>query len=153
MKKAEGASMFDYTVHTEIDISATAERVWQVLTDLAAYPDWNPMIRRAAGEIKKGARLIIYFHPSGSKGRTFRPKLLAVEPNRELRWQGQPGFPLLFESEHVFTITPAESRAVRLTHDMVFYGLLIPFARNIARRATNGPFTDMNRALKDRAEK
>jgi hypothetical protein len=35
--------------HATIGIEATPERVWQVLTDLAAYPDWNPFITRASG--------------------------------------------------------------------------------------------------------
>src|SRR5512137_503689 len=113
--------MFSVTIHTEIKINAPAERVWQVLTDLAAYRDWNPMIRRAGGEVKQGARLTIYFNPRGSKGRTFRPKLLVVEPNRELRWQGQPGVPLIIESEHAFIIRPTGGSSVRLDHDMIFY--------------------------------
>jgi hypothetical protein len=145
--------MFDYTVHTEIDINAPAERVWQVLIDLEKYPDWNPMIRRASGEVKKGARISVYFNPAGSKGRTFHPKLLVVEPDRELRWQGQPGFPLMFESEHAFTITPAGSGAVHLVHDMIFRGLLIPFVRKMAMKSTHGPFIAMNRALKARSER
>lgn len=145
--------MFDYIVHTEIDITAPPERVWQALTDLAAYPDWNPMIRRASGEVEKGARLIVYFHPPGSRGRVFRPKLKAVEPNRELRWQGQPGFPFLLESEHVFIIQPTGNNKIHLIHDMIFYGLLVPFVKKIAKNSTHDPFVAMNRALKIRVEK
>ena len=44
-------------IHTEIEIHAPAERVWQVLTDFAAYPQWNSFIRRVEGEIRAGARL------------------------------------------------------------------------------------------------
>ena len=145
--------MPDVTVHTEIEINAPAQRVWEVLTDLAAYPEWNPMIRRASGEVKTGSRLKIYFNPSGSKGTTFHPKLLAVEPNRELRWQGQPGVPYIIESEHIFKIIPIGGNRVRLAHDMIFYGLIIPFIRKIVIRSTEGPFIKMNQALKKRAEK
>ena len=32
---------------TFVDIDATPERVWQVLTDLPAYAEWNPFITEA----------------------------------------------------------------------------------------------------------
>jgi len=51
------------------------------------------MIRSAGGELRVGARLRLHFEPAGRKGYDFRPKLLVVEPTRELRWLGQPGFP------------------------------------------------------------
>ena len=33
-------------LHSEIEINAPVERVWEVLTDFASYPRWNPFIRR-----------------------------------------------------------------------------------------------------------
>lgn len=75
---------------TDIVIDAGAERVWGVLTDFASYPEWNPMIRRASGELAPGRRLELHFEPAGQKGRDFKPKLLVVERGRELRWRGEP---------------------------------------------------------------
>jgi len=72
-------------IRTEIEIEASAERIWQTLTDFAAFPEWNPFIRRASGEVKTGARLEVYIQPSGARGMTFRPTVLKAEPNRELR--------------------------------------------------------------------
>ena len=61
-------------IHTEIEIHAPAERVWQVLTDLAAYPDWNPFIRSVEGEIKAGpAFRSSSSHPAGGGCRFARP--------------------------------------------------------------------------------
>jgi uncharacterized protein YndB with AHSA1/START domain len=44
-------------LRTEIEIKASAERVWQLLTDFAHFPQWNPFIRRAHGNLKLGQRL------------------------------------------------------------------------------------------------
>jgi uncharacterized protein YndB with AHSA1/START domain len=43
---------------TFVDIDATPERVWQVLTDLPAYAEWNPFIteRKAPSSSGSGSR-------------------------------------------------------------------------------------------------
>jgi Polyketide cyclase / dehydrase and lipid transport len=38
--------------YAQIDIHATPQRVWQLLTDFAAYPDWNPFITRSSGSAR-----------------------------------------------------------------------------------------------------
>lgn len=38
------------TKQLQAEVEASAERVWEVLTDFAAYPQWNPFIVKAAGE-------------------------------------------------------------------------------------------------------
>jgi hypothetical protein len=110
------------------------------------------MIRSASGELQAGSRLQLHFEPEGRKGHDFRPKLLVVDPNRELRWLGQPGFPKLFESEHTFVIEPKGDGTIHLDHDFIAYGLLTPLARNRLETSVIGPFEDMNRALKERSE-
>ena len=58
--------------------------VWRVLTNFAAYPEWNPFVRIVEGEVSVGARLQVYIQPSGGNGMLFRPTVLVAEPNREL---------------------------------------------------------------------
>ncbi|MFQ6055434.1 MAG: SRPBCC family protein [Methanosarcinales archaeon] len=95
-------------LYTEIEIEASADRVWQMLTDFSAFPQWNPFIRRASGEAKTGVQLEVYIHPPGARGMNFRPTVVKVEPNRELRWLGRLLMPGLFDGEHIFTIESIE---------------------------------------------
>jgi hypothetical protein len=38
----------------EIELQATAGQVWQVLTDLDRYYEWNPLLNRGVGEARLG---------------------------------------------------------------------------------------------------
>ena len=98
-------------VFSEIEIQAPAERIWQVLTDFASYPEWNPFIRRISGQPKEGTRLKVYIEPPGAKGRIFRPKVLKADPNHELRWLGRLLIPGLFDGDHIFTIEHIEKES------------------------------------------
>jgi hypothetical protein len=144
--------MFRKKIHTEIDIQAKPDAVWNVLADLSSYPQWNPMVREASGEVRTGKRLHLRYQPEGQKSRLFKPLLLAVLPGRELRWQGQPGIRYLFESEHIYLLKETINGETHLDHDMVFWGLLIPPVGNFLDKTVRGPFNDLNRALKLRAE-
>jgi hypothetical protein len=140
-------------LRTEIEIQASDKRVWQSLTDFASFPQWNPFIRRAKGEVKIGAQLEVHIQPSGAKGVTFRPVVLKVEPNRELRWLGHLLISGLFDGEHIFTIEPLGTNHVRFVQREIFRGILVPlFASKMSTETLRG-FEKMNRALKTRAEK
>jgi len=139
-------------LHTEILIDAPAEQVWSVLADLAAYPVWNPFITAAEGRLEPGARLRLRIEPPGGSPVTFRPRLLAVLPGRQLRWLGRVGVPGLFDGEHGFEIHPEGEGRVRLEQWERFGGFLVPFLWRRIAAPTRAGFEAMNAALKARAE-
>ncbi len=139
-------------LRAEIEIQASAERVWQLLTDFATFPEWNPFIRWAKGEAKASARLEVHIQPSGASGMTFKPIVLRAEPNHELRWLGRLLMPGLFDGEHVFTIETLGANRVRFTQREVFSGLLVPILARGLESNTRRGFEEMNQALKVRAE-
>ncbi len=139
-------------LRTEIEINAPPERVWQLLTDFASFPQWNPFIRWASGEPRKGAQLQVHLQPSGAKGMTFRPKVLKAEPKRELRWLGHFLIPGLFDGEHIFTIELLEAGRVRFVQREIFTGILVPLFMRWLGKDTRRGFEEMNQALKLRAE-
>ena len=139
-------------LHSETEIEAPVERVWDLLTDFASYHQWNPFIRSISGQPVPGQRLEVRLEPPGGRGMTFKPKVLNAEPNRELRWLGHLLVPGLFDGEHSFTIQPLEENRTRFIQREAFKGLLVPlFARSLDNNTRRG-FEEMNHALKVRAE-
>ena len=43
-----------YQIETEIEIAASPERIWSILMDFSAYPEWNPFIRSLSGDVTPG---------------------------------------------------------------------------------------------------
>ena len=78
------------TVAATIQIDAPPAKVWAVLTDLSAYPRWNPLFPEAFGPIAIGSRLTLKTVQPNGRTMTIKPKILAVEPNAELRWRARP---------------------------------------------------------------
>ena len=152
MLRLRKAALFHHRIHIEIVIRAPAARIWQVLTDFASFPDWNPFIRRAEGQLRTGGKLEIHIQPGTSKGMTFRPTLLAVDPERELRWLGRLGIPGVFDGEHRFELEARPDGSCLFRHREEFRGLLVPLLRKSLDHDTKPGFEAMNRALKARAE-
>jgi hypothetical protein len=141
-----------HTLQTEVVIDAPAERVWSVLMDFAAYPEWNPFIRSIEGRAEVGQTLRFFAQPVASKGMRFRPTVLLVEKNRELRWKGNALLPILFEGEHYFKLRRHPEGGVLFEHGELFSGLLVPFLRGSLDGGVKQGFAAMNLALKRKAE-
>lgn len=143
-------SITQRTIQAEVIIDATASQVWQVLTDFEAYPQWNPFILRVTGAARPGAQLMIELN-SGGRSTTFRPTILVVRPERELRWIGRLFIPGLFDGEHTFVIEPQGEGRVRFVQSETFRGILVPFSGAILSDAEQS-FREMNQALLKQAE-
>lgn len=144
--------MATHYLHTEIEINASAEQVWAVLTDFPSYPEWNPFITAIEGRAEHGERLSITIQPNKQKTMRFSPVVLSANAGRDLRWLGRFVIPGLFDGEHRFLIEPVDDGKVRLQHSEYFSGLLVLFLRRSLERDTRHGFEGMNQALKERVE-
>jgi hypothetical protein len=142
-------------LRTFVDIDATPERVWQVLTDLPAYAEWNPFITKAEGAFVEGERLSMSVPPVNAFVQPeLRPTVTEVVPLRRLRlWSrlDRLAIPGLFHVELTMTITDHDG-GVRLWQQDRFGGLLAPLLIRSLNRHRLKAFNDMNAALKRRVE-
>ncbi len=140
-------------IRTEIDIDAGPGRVWEILADFDRQAEWNPFIRSIEGEPQEGSRLSLRVGAPGGKVMAFKPTVLEVAPNEELRWLGRLILPGIFDGEHVFQLEPIDSgRRTRFVHREEFRGLLVPLLWKSLDTETRRGFEAMNEALKSRAE-
>ncbi len=138
-------------IQNQIDIDATPAAVWAVLADTAAYPEWNPFLRRLSGELRTGAKLAVEIAPPGARAMTFKPTVLTSEDGRELRWLGRLLAPGIFDGEHRFRLQPLPDGRTRFTQSERFQGLLVRLFPGTVEKTLLG-FEQMNNALKQRVE-
>jgi hypothetical protein len=140
-------------IKTQIEINASPERVWAVLTDFQLTPSWNPFIRSMSGPLAEGRRIEVLIQPPGQSAMTFKPVLLAVKPAKELRWRGGLVLPGVFDGEHSFLLDEMAPQKTALTQSETFSGLLAHLIMSGSMlQATRAGFIAMNEALKRRVE-
>ena len=149
--QVENTGLISRRVHTEVEIQASAERVWAILGDFSDYPSWNPFVRQISGILRKDERLQVTLQPPGGSAMSFRPTVIVAEANRELRWRGSVIISGIFDGEHYFVIEPRSASSVRFVQGENFSGVLVPLLGSVIRKASEG-FAAMNAALKHRAE-
>lgn len=140
-------------IRTSIEINASPEKVWRILTDFEKYPEWNPFIKSLTGKVEEGKKLRVTIHPPQSKAMSFKPICLKLDVNKELRWLGHLGIPGLFDGEHIFELTKSDSGNTLFTQRENFKGLLVPLLWKQLDTHTRKGFEMMNEKIKELAEK
>jgi hypothetical protein len=139
-------------VRTEIVINASPEKVWKVLTEFNEYPTWNPFIKSIRGELREGKKIVARIEPPGASGMTFKPTLLSVKANEELRWLGHLFVPGLFDGEHIFELYENTDGSTTFVQREIFRGILVPLFAKMLDVNTIAGFEQMNKQLKAIAE-
>lgn len=132
---------------TSIRIEASPEVVWDILTDFDSFPEWNPFIKKIEGEVAVGNKI-----KAEITDMTFKPKILAFDPNQKLEWIGRFLMPGIVDGRHYFILKDNGDGSTSLIHGEHFKGILVPFLKKKLMVETKDNFEAMNRALKARAE-
>ncbi len=144
-------------VRTQIEIAASRERVWDVLTDFARYPEWNPVIVSVQGELRPGADIDIKIR-QGKLAVPIPCRMHRVELLHDFRWRGPRTRVLgkLLAGEHYFSLEPlrteaGEERCV-FVHGEQFRGAVLPLLWPRMKKQLEKGYSLVNEALKARVE-
>jgi hypothetical protein len=117
-------STFRTEVRVSINIRATPEQIWELLTNAADFPRWNSTVTSIRGSIAQGEKLELRVPISD---RTFSPKVTELVPMARMVWSD--GFAPMFKGERTFTLTAREDGTTDFDMVEIFSGLMLPMIK------------------------
>ena len=106
-----------------IAIQSSPETVWAILTNGAAWSEWNTTIDKVEGEIAPGQKITVF--SKVNPGRAFPLKVSEFVPGQRMVWTG--GMPLgLFKGERTYTLSKQPDGSVEFAMREEFSGLMAP---------------------------
>ncbi len=138
-------------LRAEIEVAASPESVWHVLTDTVRLHEWNPFITRLDGSLTEGSSVQVHFTLPEGTDRRMRARVIASQPSENLRLAGHLGPSWFLRGEHFAELVILDEGRTRVVHGQNFEGLLLRLAPNTMTRAARA-LTLMNAALKKRVE-
>jgi hypothetical protein len=98
-----------------------------------------------------GTKLVVHLTGAGGRGMSFKPKVLAATPVKELRWLGKLGLRGIFAGKHFFVLTINDDGTTRLNHGERYSGALGALARGSSANS-GAAYEAFSQALKARVE-
>ena len=139
------------TFDSILEIDAPAEQVWEVLTDFAAYPEWNPALPTISGDLSVGSTLAMELD-LGGKRMAVTAEVQELEPGRAFSWKGHLAADALFTGRRKFTVASTGPGTSSFRHVESLRGLIVPAFMLAKGKAVAGHHHGLNAAVKQRAE-
>jgi hypothetical protein len=141
----------DVKIEHRIGVRAPAHVIWDAISDLSAWQEWNPLYPRAHGVLRIGAQLDLDVAIPGQKVRTIRPVILDWVPNDQIHWRLSILGGLIQSTRYIEIETLTETGCI-FSNGELFRGRFAPLAvRRLANDIRKG-FAAMGEAVKARAE-
>ena len=141
-------------IKTEIEISAPASKVWEIITDINKWQDWSPIINASQGLSSVGSKLSITMigKEEGKDGPKYDPIITDLNEPNYFRWRAHMIAGFIFTNYKTFELENT-STGTRLIHTESFKGLLAPIFCGQMEQGVPPMLNSMNEALKLLAEK
>lgn len=134
------------TATGELDIAASPEVVWDVISDIEAWPSWNPDVKTARLEGPLAVGSLFRWKAGGA---SLTSTLRVVDPPRELSWSGRTRG---IRAIHIFRFEPSDVGTLARSEES-WDGLVPTLLRGYSRRTLDRGIRSVLRLLKDEAER
>jgi hypothetical protein len=135
-------------------IDATQERIWEILFDIARYPEWNPFTHRVESNLQLGDNIDLYVHMPVRGDRMQRERVCVMKEPEQMAWEMELLSPMLLKARRDQFIRKAgEGTGCYYETVDAFEGLLSPLVTYFFGKDIKAGFDKMCDSLKERAEK
>jgi hypothetical protein len=125
--------------------------VWQILTDVARYGEWNPFTPRVETTLRIGDPVHLHVRLVGER-LVRRVEVVTRNEPYTLGWEMKMGARFLLHAERVQVLTRVDESRTRYMTEDCFSGWLRPLVLTLFGRAMERGFLDCGLGLKKAAE-
>ena len=139
------------TIQEQTIVNASPETVFNIITDLGRYEEWNPWIVKASGTVEEG-RLIKVKAKMGDRIISVQHRILISKPNIEFRWCDVGWFTKFAYGERSRFMKSLANGGVEYRVDLTVTGFLWWFVKLVYGKSMEAGLKAETNALKERAE-
>ena len=139
-------------VFTEIEIMASPNEVWSVLTDWANLKEWSSsFVGISTKTLVKGEKFVSYFKiPLTGKVIGLEHICTVYEEGRKFGWSG--GIAGKLKDHHIYTVVPTANGTTLFKQEDGLHGPHNRFMNFLAEHKMLSMYKKFNQELKDRVE-
>jgi hypothetical protein len=138
-------------IATEIALQATQDRIWNILIDFPAYPEWNRLMKAVRGQAAPDAPLEVDLHYWGKPVQTVAGRITGFMAPKYLSWSYAHRLGAWFlNSEHVLRLKEKEDGRVIFFQEVYHTGLGLRFRRRDVEHYVRLSLDKLNDDLKHR---
>jgi hypothetical protein len=132
-------------------VQAPAEILWEVISDFAAWGDWNPIHPRIEAALRIGTPVSVDLMVEGQPAKTIEAVVQDWVPYEQLHWRSTRMRGLITAIRYL-EIERMSDTGSTFSNGELFMGPLVRLVSRDERRRLKAAYTRMGEAVKARAE-
>jgi hypothetical protein len=139
-----------FRIEHRIGVAASADVIWQLLSDLDGWPRWNPLYPEAKGRLAIGGTLKLTEAFPGRAPEPITAVIVDWEPRAQILWRRDAGF--MSRSVRYLEIEALSETGCIFANGAFFHGMLGEQAAKGAQRAIRQGYEALGEAVKTLSE-
>jgi hypothetical protein len=142
----------DVARSNKVSINASAETVWNILTDFEKYSQWNPFTYKVEGKLVIGEPVTLYVQMKENDKRVQKEEVCIIDKPERLSWNMKMGSSIILAAQRDQFIEVIDANSCTYETTDSFQGLLTPVVMGLFKQHIESGFNKLAQKLKERAE-